>query len=109
MAARQTNLEVFTVCIRITPEFVVALAKGPAHEARRTQRIDARAEIKNLVAIDARALRPALDVAAVSTIDQLRAIDSSAKVASESIAVTRHRARPSFSISISIGCTSSPR
>ena len=97
--------------IGIAGDFPVAFQKGLPSRCRRPYSIDAGAEVDNLIAIDARGARPGIDVPTVFSVDRRFyewAIDISTKITSERMAVTRHKDRASFNISILTGVTSSP-
>lgn len=69
MALGQGFFEFISVRFGIARDVAIALEERFARARRGTQRIDARAEIENLTGFDAGALRPALDIAAVGSID----------------------------------------
>lgn len=111
MSLSQSVFEFFSIGIGIARDFSVALYKSLVRRCWRPQWIDAGAEIKNLTGFDAGALRPPIDITAVCSVELRlypRVVASSAKVASERIAVTRHKTRPSFNISILTSVKSSP-
>ena len=69
MAARQSSFEAISIWIGIARNRAVALDKSFTRRGRRAERIDAGAEIENLARLDARVLRPTLDIAAMGSID----------------------------------------
>ena len=111
MTLSESGPEPLSVGIRIARDVAVAVDESLARSGRRSERIDAGAKIKNLAGFNAGALRPPIDITPVFSVEPRlypRVVDSSAKVASERIAVTRHMTRPSFNISILTGVKSSP-
>jgi len=69
MAPSQGFFEFIAVGIGIARDVGVALDECLARRSRRSQRIDAGAEVDKFTGFDAGALRPALDVAAMTSVE----------------------------------------
>ena len=69
VAARQSSFEVVSVWVGIARDRVVTLYESFARRSWRSERIDAGAEIENLAGFDTGVLCPALDIAAMGSID----------------------------------------
>src|SRR5215470_11799312 len=108
----QSVSKFFSVRIGIAYYLSVAFFEGLARGSRRPQRIDAGAEVNNFSRVETSFPGPGIDGPSMLSIESGlygRAIEISAKVVSERVAVTRHRTRASFNIPILTGARSSPR
>src|SRR5262245_44134103 len=111
MVLRQSLFEFLSVRFGITQHLLVTFLKSLACQNRRSQGIDAGAEIDDLCRINARspsARKYVSTMLSVQSVFYNRTIEISTNVTSERIAVTRHRDRASFNISILTGVKSSP-
>jgi len=111
MVLCQGLFEILSVRLRITHHLLVAFLKSLAGRSRRSQGIDAGAEIDDFCRINARSLSPRMDVSTMLSVQSVsydRTIEISTNVTSERMAVTRHINRASFNISILTGVRSSP-
>src|SRR5262245_20435413 len=107
----QSLFEFLSIRVGIAQHLVVTFLKSLAGGSRRSQGIDAGAEIDDLRRINARSLSPSIDIStmlAVQSLSYNRTIEISTNVTSERMAVIRHRDRASFNISILTGVRSSP-
>ena len=112
MALRQRLLQFLSVGIGITGNLLIAFLKSSTGASRRPQGIDAGAKIYDLGRVNLRLLSPRADVPTVLPVDlrfYRETVEISTNVASERMAVTRHRQRASFSMVILTGVKSSPR
>src|SRR5262245_66443301 len=111
MVLCQSRFELLSVGFGITQHILVAFLKSLAGRGRRSQGIDAGAEIDDLSWINARSLSPSVDISTMLSVQSLsydRTIEISTNVTSERMAVTKHINCPSFSILILTGVKSSP-
>src|SRR5215470_12573559 len=111
MVLCQSRFELLSVGFGITQHSLVAFLKSLARRSRRSQGIDVGAEIDDLRRINARSLSPSIDISTMLSVQSVsydRSVEVSTNVTSERMAVTRHRNRASFSISILTGVNSSP-
>src|SRR5262245_1739476 len=111
MVLCQSLFKFLSVRFGITQHLPVAFLKSLACQSRRSQGIDAGAKINDLCRINARSPSARKDVSTMLSVQSLsydRIIEISMNVTSERMAVTRHRDRASFSISILTGLNSSP-
>src|SRR5262245_63827491 len=105
----QGLFEILSVRLRITHHLLVAFLKSLAGQSRRSQGIDARAEIDDLRRINARSLSPSIDISAMLSVQSVsydRSAEISTNVTSERMAVSRQIKRASSSIPISNADTS---
>src|SRR5262245_29244793 len=111
MVLCQSLFEFLSVRFGIMQHLLVTFLKSLACWSRRSQGIDAGAEIDDFRRINARFLSPRIDVATMLSVQGVsydRTIEISTNVTSERMAVTRHINRASFNISILTGVRSSP-
>src|SRR5262245_27423480 len=111
MVLCQGLFELLSVRFRITHHLLVAFLKSLAGQSRRSQGVNAGAKIDDLCRINARSPSARKDVSTMLSVQSVfydRTIYISMNVTSERMAVTRHRDRASFSISILTGLNSSP-
>src|SRR5262245_46949095 len=111
MVLCQSFFEFLPVGFGIMQHLLVASLKSSASRGRRSQGIDAGAEIDDLRRINARSPSARKDVStmlSVQSVSYERTIDISINITSERMAVTRHKNRASLSISILTGVKSSP-
>lgn len=111
MVLCQSLFELLSVRFGITQYLLVAFLKSLARRSRGPQGVDTSAKIYDLGRANASLLSPRVDIPTMLPVD-LRsyraAVEISTNVTSERIAVTRHRDRASFNISILTGVKSSP-
>jgi hypothetical protein len=88
-----------------------AFLKSYAGRTRRSQGIDASAEIDDCCRINSYLPSPRIDIPTVLAVERVfynMAAEISTNVASDRRAVTRHKDRPSFNMSMLTGAKSSP-
>ena len=111
MAVCQSLLKFFSVGIGITRDLFIAFLKSLAGGSRGPQGVDTSAKIYDLGRVNASLLSPRVDIPTMLPVD-LRcyraAVEISTNVTSERMAVTRHKDRASFNISILTDVKSSP-
>src|SRR5262245_45137955 len=111
MVLCQSLFEFLSVRFGITQHLLVTFLKSLAGRSRRSQGIDAGAEIDDFRRINTRSLSPRMDISTMLSVQNVsynRTIEISTNVTSERMAVTRHRDRASFNISILTGLRASP-